>query len=117
MPPKGKLSDEILQDFETWIKQGAADPREGGQLVSKTEIDFAEAGNFWAFQKPVKSKLPKIRNKAWMAHPIDRYVAADLAKNRLSVSDSGEQADFDPPRVLRLNWFTTHDQTADCLYK
>jgi hypothetical protein len=91
MPPKGKLSDEILQDFETWIKQGAADPREGGQLVSKTEIDFTEAGNFWAFQKPVKSKLPKVRNKAWMAHPIDRYVAADLAKNRLSVSDSASK--------------------------
>jgi len=83
MPPKGKLSDEVLQDFATWIKQGAADPREGGRLVSKTVIDFEAAGNFWAFQKPVKSKLPNVQNKAWMANPIDRYVAADLAKKNL----------------------------------
>jgi hypothetical protein len=91
MPPKGKLSDEVLQDFATWIKQGAADPREGGRLVSKTVIDFEAAGNFWAFQKPVKSKLPNVHDKAWMANPIDRYVAADLAKKNLLVSNSASK--------------------------
>ena len=28
MPPKGKLPDEVLKDFERWIKIGAPDPRE-----------------------------------------------------------------------------------------
>ena len=27
MPPKGKLPDEVIADFETWIKNGAVDPR------------------------------------------------------------------------------------------
>ena len=29
MPPKGKLPASVVTDFETWIKLGAADPREG----------------------------------------------------------------------------------------
>ncbi|HMF10768.1 MAG TPA: c-type cytochrome domain-containing protein, partial [Gemmataceae bacterium] len=27
MPPNGKLPDKVIADFETWIKQGAVDPR------------------------------------------------------------------------------------------
>src|SRR5687768_8707992 len=30
MPPKGKLPDRVIADFETWIKRDAADPRDGG---------------------------------------------------------------------------------------
>ena len=29
MPPSGKLPAEVIADFERWIKQGAADPRDG----------------------------------------------------------------------------------------
>src|SRR3954454_2345300 len=29
MPPKGKLSDVIIADFEKWVKMGAPDPRTG----------------------------------------------------------------------------------------
>ncbi len=32
MPPRnagGKLSDQVIRDFETWIAAGAVDPREG----------------------------------------------------------------------------------------
>ena len=28
MPPRGKLSDEIINDFVEWVKNGAVDPRE-----------------------------------------------------------------------------------------
>ncbi len=28
MPPEGPLGDRVVQDFETWIKLGAVDPRE-----------------------------------------------------------------------------------------
>ena len=29
MPPKGKLPAETIAKFEQWVKEGAADPREG----------------------------------------------------------------------------------------
>ncbi|MEZ0277248.1 MAG: c-type cytochrome domain-containing protein, partial [Roseimicrobium sp.] len=32
MPPKGKLPDSVIADFETWVKMGAPDPR--GELVA-----------------------------------------------------------------------------------
>src|SRR5882724_7431666 len=33
MPPKGKLPDAVIADFEAWIKLGAPDPREGRELA------------------------------------------------------------------------------------
>ncbi len=32
MPPKGKLADSIIADFETWIQMGAPDPRVADEL-------------------------------------------------------------------------------------
>ena len=29
MPPKGKLGDEVIRNFEQWIREGAVDPRTG----------------------------------------------------------------------------------------
>ena len=29
MPPKGKLPDEVIEDFVQWIEMGAPDPRVG----------------------------------------------------------------------------------------
>ena len=87
MPPKGKLSDAVLQDFQTWIEQGAEDPRTGGQLVSKTTIDYEQAARFWAFQKPEKAALPRVKNQAWSENPVDRFIAKKLADNKLQPSE------------------------------
>ena len=35
MPPKGKLPDNVIADFEAWVKMGAPDPREGKAAVAK----------------------------------------------------------------------------------
>ncbi len=54
MPPKGKLSDEILRDFEKWIAEGAFDPREeNGSLPKKPWVDPELVKNHWAFQSLV----------------------------------------------------------------
>ena len=34
MPPKGKLPDAVIGDFERWVKMGAPDPRRGGPAPS-----------------------------------------------------------------------------------
>src|SRR5882724_106869 len=52
MPPKkagGKLSDEQIADFVTWVDMGAPDPR-----AAKSEIrnPKSEINKFWAFQPP-----------------------------------------------------------------
>lgn len=54
MPPKGKLSDEILKDFEKWISEGAVDPREENSPGGKKPwIDLEAAKRHWAFQSLV----------------------------------------------------------------
>src|SRR5947207_1156150 len=40
MPPKSKLSEEVVADFEKWIATGAADPREGKKAAAYKEIDI-----------------------------------------------------------------------------
>ncbi|MFT7643501.1 MAG: hypothetical protein ACI9G1_005267, partial [Pirellulaceae bacterium] len=50
MPPKGKLPEDVVADFVKWVETGAADPREGEPLVTRKEIDFDSASQFWAFQ-------------------------------------------------------------------
>src|SRR5262245_57481951 len=34
MPPKGKLPDSVIADFEAWVKMGAPDPRDGKAIAA-----------------------------------------------------------------------------------
>ncbi|MFK8113677.1 MAG: c-type cytochrome domain-containing protein, partial [Rubripirellula sp.] len=47
MPPSGQLPDSVVADFEKWIRMGAPDPREDGQVeVQRREIDIAAGRAF-----------------------------------------------------------------------
>ena len=52
MPPDGKLSEEVVSDFDRWISAGAVDPR--GPMThdpqEESGVDWEQAKNFWAFQ-------------------------------------------------------------------
>jgi len=58
MPPKGKLPDAVVRDFERWIKSGALDPRtpESGSLGSKV----ASKPSHWAYQPPKLIAPPRV---------------------------------------------------------
>jgi hypothetical protein len=60
MPPKAKLPDEVIADFEAWVKMGAPDPRDGGRKASENRIDYEKGRQFWAFQKPKPSAIRDI---------------------------------------------------------
>lgn len=68
MPPAGsgkRLSTEEIALLQRWVAQGAP---------------FA---NHWAFQKPKRPALPKVRNKAWVKNPIDAFILARLEHENL----------------------------------
>jgi hypothetical protein len=50
MPPKGKLTPEVVADFEAWVKRGAPDPRTKGAATAKREINVEAGKKYWAFQ-------------------------------------------------------------------
>jgi hypothetical protein len=62
MPPptskKGALTAEQIDLLKRWVEQGA-----------KFDIH-------WAYVKPVKPKLPTVRNRAWTQNAIDLFIAA-----------------------------------------
>jgi Protein of unknown function (DUF1553)/Protein of unknown function (DUF1549)/Planctomycete cytochrome C len=89
MPPKKKLPDDIIADFEKWIAQGAADPREAAAYVRKGEINIEEGRKYWAFQLPKKPAVPIVKDESWPACAIDRFLLFKLeAKNLNPVADA-----------------------------
>ena len=74
MPPKGKLSEASVADFEKWIAMGAPDPRDG---ISKLPREIA-AENHWAWRKPKRVEPPKVKRADWPRDSIDRFVLARL---------------------------------------
>jgi hypothetical protein len=86
MPPRGKLSEEVIADLTTWIALGAADPRDGTELPSKRFIDIAEGKRFWSFRPLVATLPPVVADSSWARHPIDRFILAGLEAKHLTPS-------------------------------
>ena len=76
MPPKGKLSDSIIADFETWIAMGAPDPRVADELPTARAIDLEEGRQFWAFQPIANHDAPAVNDRAWPLDAIDHFILA-----------------------------------------
>ncbi len=91
MPPEGKLSEDVVANFETWIKMGAPDPRESSARVAETTIDLSLGREYWAFQAPVKRPPAPVKDLAWPRGMIDQYVLAGLESRGLRpVADAGK---------------------------
>lgn len=94
MPPSGKLSANIIEDFERWVAQGAIDPRRAAEPIKHKAMDLESGRKFWSLQ-PLGSIRP-----ASGAHPVDAFILAAQEAKDLTPS---EMAD---PRVLvRRAWF------------
>src|SRR5262249_58341209 len=65
MPPKEKLAEAILGDFEQWVRMGAPDPRAGGAVAARPEIDIDKGRQFWAFRPPRRHSPPAGRDTTW----------------------------------------------------
>ena len=93
MPPKTKLADSVIRDFEQWVKMGAPDPRTAGSVADagtaaaqwkKKAINIEEGRKFWAFQPPVKAAPPQVKNTAWPKGDIDRITLAKMEEKNLT---------------------------------
>jgi cytochrome c553 len=98
MPLGGKLPDNVIKDFEKWIKMGAPAPRlavakAAGSAGPWASYNFDEARKFWSFQ-PVKDRTPpNVKNRGWVKSPIDRFILAELEKREMRpVTDAGKRA-------------------------
>ncbi|HEY1065919.1 MAG TPA: DUF1549 domain-containing protein, partial [Pirellulales bacterium] len=90
MPPRGKLPPDAIADLETWITNGAADPRDGKTVV-KSGPDLAAARAWWSYQpiKPVAT--PQVKNDEWPRDDLDRFVLAELEAHALAPSPEADK--------------------------
>lgn len=80
MPPKAKLPDSVIRDFETWIAMGAPDPRVAGEPQVIRTFELKAGRKHWAFQPVADPPLPTVQDDAWPIGSIDRFVLARLEK-------------------------------------
>ncbi len=84
MPPEnkgGKLPDSIIADFETWVRDGATDPRDG-EVVAK-KYDGMAATDWWAYQPITNPTVPTPKTDGWAKTDIDRFILVGLEANGL----------------------------------
>lgn len=98
MPPKGKLSDTIIADFERWISDGAVDPRLDEDRPKASWIDPAKADSHWAFQPLIESNSSDAYHAD--ARSIDYWIARQLQQQGLVLSPPA-----DPLALLRRATF------------
>ena len=86
MPPSKKLSAEQIKTLSQWVAMGAlwpgadtsaAAPRKGELQVT------AKDRQHWAFQPIQRPVPPEVKNRGWVANPIDAFVLAGLESRGL----------------------------------
>ncbi len=97
MPPKSKLPETVVADFEKWVKMGAPDPRTGPNGVAdRRPAPSVKTREFWSFQPPKKSMPPAVKDVDWPRGKIDGFLLAALESRGLS-----PVADAERPRLVR----------------
>ena len=80
MPPPEEhpkpLSDKEIALFEQWVKEGA------------------KWGEHWAFQKPVKTARPAVKDTAWPKTDLDRFVLVKLEAEHLTPSPAASAREW-----------------------
>jgi len=91
----GKLSGEVVADFEKWIRDGATDPRDkppsASDLAKATswEAKLAKRRKWWSFQSIRHPQVPKPK-RIKASSPIDKFIAAKLEAQGLEPSNPAE---------------------------
>ncbi len=76
MPPPGfdrKLNRSQIDLIRRWISEGA------------------EARDHWAFVKPRRPSLPRVKRVSWVRNPVDRFILARLEREGLEPSPEADR--------------------------
>jgi hypothetical protein len=94
MPPKKeRLPEAVINDVRTWIRMGAADPRDDTAVrVTSPAVDIEAGRRFWAFQKPVAHPPPATKDSSWARRELDHFILAKLETSGLEPSVDAEPA-------------------------
>lgn len=88
MPPDEELPASVVQDFVTWIQQGAFDPRVDAKVTTSQQVQKRELTDRerWVYTTPVKPVVPTVKNSDWPQNAIDYFILAKLEAAQLTPS-------------------------------
>ncbi|HSI10075.1 MAG: PSD1 and planctomycete cytochrome C domain-containing protein [Rariglobus sp.] len=80
MPPKGnKLPDDVIANFEEWVRRGAPDPRTAPAATKVAAAHaYAPSKDHWSFKPVVQPAVPVTKHPEWCLTPVDNFILADL---------------------------------------
>jgi hypothetical protein len=128
MPPKKALGSEQIADFETWVKSGAAWPKEtGANVATKKVFDLQKRkAEHWCWQPPVDSAPPAVKAADWPKSLIDHFILAKLEEKNIQPAPDADRrtlirrVTFDitglPPTPADVEAFV-QDQAPDAFAK
>src|SRR6056297_2028927 len=115
MPPDQKLPDDVVRDFETWVRRGAVMPPPENpenaihETIDQATIDWSSARRHWSFRSPEPHAAPTDVGPDsgatdWSTRKADRFVSAKLGEAGLSPN----------PRADKRTWLrrVTYDLTG-----
>ncbi len=119
MPPSGKLPDELIEQLERWIADGAHDPRVTKSIQNEKGIDLEAGRRHWAFQPLRDASPPDVLDSQWLRGDVDRFILSKLEEAELHpVADADRytwlrRVSFDltglPPTVDQIREFAADD--------
>ncbi|PYV39748.1 MAG: hypothetical protein DMG06_22280, partial [Acidobacteria bacterium] len=103
------LSSEQIGLVRHWVDRGAPGSDSGEAVSSGKPVKH------WAYVKPQRPELPKVKNQVWCRNPIDHFVLSRLEKEGLSPSLEADKATLIrrvtldltglPPTIQEMDFF------------
>jgi mono/diheme cytochrome c family protein len=96
MPMGEELSEYQIGLLKNWIDKGAVWEDywtwgEKDKIYASLKPITDEQRNYWAFRKPSRPQIPKVKNRSWVRTPIDAFVLAKLEEKGLQPSPHADR--------------------------
>jgi hypothetical protein len=95
MPPKEKLSEAIVKDFEKWIADGAVWPDEPVPLREGKKEGFnleKRRAEHWSWRPVERSEEPSVEANEWPRSGVDYFILDRLEKGGLLPAEEAEKS-------------------------
>ncbi len=100
MPPKGQLPAAEVAMLTQWVAMGA--PWPAGPMGAKLAAGKEPAADHWAFRPVGPTSPPAVKDRAWIAAPVDAFILAQLEAKGLRPAPAADRRTLIPRATIDL---------------
>ena len=91
MPPKGKLPDAVIRDFQKWARLGSPLPADAAAKAGPATGDAAKDKDFWSFKPAAERPAPPTSRPQWATRKPDHFVLQKLDEQKLTPAPAADR--------------------------